>query len=165
MLDGEFTSVEKFIILRCLVAMAHADGVVTDDEISYINNFAEQISLSPLQKAQLSTDFDVAQDPFILFSQLENPAARSQVLYFARILAHQDGVLDPSEEELLRHLNMASSGQENFEPIKELARQVAADHLPINEGEAVRNSRSRPRAADFSLLERMLMEKTGGGAR
>ncbi len=101
----------KFTMLRCLVAMAHADGVVTDEERAYVSALANRMSLTNEQRTTLERDLVHAQDVGDLFRHINDPNYRSQVLYFARLMAFKDGILHPSEQEMLDKLHaLATDG-------------------------------------------------------
>jgi uncharacterized membrane protein YebE (DUF533 family) len=104
-------SASKFTMLRCLVAMAHADGVVTDEERAYVSALANRMSLTNEQRTTLERDLVHAQDVGDLFRHINDPNYRSQVLYFARLMAFKDGILHPSEQEMLDKLHaLATDG-------------------------------------------------------
>lgn len=115
----------KFTMLRCLVAMAHADGVVTDEERAYVSALSNRMPLTREQRATLERDLVHAQDVGDLFRHINDPNYRSQVLYFARLMAFKDGVLHPSEQEMLDRLHALATDGLDMEQIRaDVARVV-----------------------------------------
>lgn len=151
---------EKFGMIRCIIAVAHADGVMVEEEVSYLMAFVNRIPFTPEQKKQLLADIKTPQDVGALFAQINNPVVRSQVLYFARILAFKDGELHPSEEKLLNHLHANITGAINFDEIKTEARKVAQAEIDFHE---FRMENQRPRQDSFFvplfyLLDQVLLK-------
>lgn len=99
--DRDFVSTSKFYMLRCLIAMAHADEIVTDEERAYISALTSRIPLNDEQRSILDTDLIKAQSIADLLPHINDPRFRGQLVYFARLMAYKDGVLDPSEQDLL----------------------------------------------------------------
>jgi|GEM_PF-1435281 len=123
-------SKSKFYMLRCLVAMAHADGVFHDDERDYIESMMNKIPLSEEQIATLHEDMSTPQDIEFLFANINEPRFRGQVIHFARIMAMKDGVIDPSEKDLLERLQGYSLKNLNVDEISsDVQRAVQADML------------------------------------
>lgn len=93
---------------RCVICMAHADGIVSPEERTYLTGvfqkMEERRGLTADQKKILLDDLEHPQDAGLLLAQINDPVYRSQVIDFARILAYKDG-LHPSEEVLLKKLH------------------------------------------------------------
>lgn len=123
----------KFYMLRCVVAMAHADGIVTDDERAYISAITNRIPLTDEQRSRLERDLDEQQDIFELFRHINDPRFRSQVLYFARIMAHKDGVLSPEEDDLLEKIHAITVEGLDIETIRAEARKVTATEMLVHD--------------------------------
>lgn len=127
-------------MMRCLVAIAHADGVFHDDERAYIETMMRKNTLSADQIETLRNDMDTPQrDIGALFAEIDDPAFRGQVVYFARLMAHKDGVLSPSEEDLVTRLNNYALGKIDLDAIKEdvhraVQAEMLAHEIVIDEG-------------------------------
>lgn len=124
---------------RCIVAIAHADGKVHDKERQYLldifDNMQRVKGLTDKDRAILERDMEVQQDPFELLQQIQSPNYRSQVLYFARYLSKVDGVIDPSEQDLIDRLHASVTAQ--VDPsIREQARK-ALDEAEDKEPEGI----------------------------
>lgn len=103
--DRDVVGTSKFYMLRCIVAMAHADGIVTEEEIAYAHALMNRMPLTDEQRGILENDLEEAQDIDDLLPYINDPNYRSQVVYFARLMAFKDGHLHPSEQELLDRLH------------------------------------------------------------
>jgi len=116
--DTTGISKSKLYMLRCLIAMAHADGVFHDDEHEYIENMMDKLELSENQISVLREDMANPQKTEELFFQIEEPKFRGQVVYFARLMAFKDGVVEPSEDDLLKRLHGSSVENLDMEEIR-----------------------------------------------
>lgn len=137
-------SKSHFYMLRCLIAMAHADDVFHEDEREYIEGMMNNLSLSVERIATLRKDMKTPEDIDALYSEIEEPRFRAQLIYFARIMAHKDGVLDPSEEELLERLNRYSLNAIDLEAVSDQIKgavhaDMLAHDISIEEGRPVRD--------------------------
>lgn len=158
-MDSTFTLDEKYMMVRCLIAMAHADGVVAPEEVAYLQKLIAHIPFSPVQKAQFTADFEAKQDIMVLYSIIENPAARAQVLYFARVLAYADGVLDATEQVILdrMHASIAVGDGAGVGALQEMAQKVAGEALPIEYVSQVEREKAlRPDAAYFAAFNEIM---------
>ena len=102
-------SINKLYMWRCIITMAHADGLIHQDERTHLTKIfdvmRQRAGLSQENYILLISDLSSPQDPIEMLSHINDPAYRSQVIYFARLLAYKDGHLHPSEEELLIKLH------------------------------------------------------------
>ena len=102
-------SISKLYMWRCIITMAHCDGLVHESERQYLtqifDNMRAKSGLSQENYILLMSDLSDSQDTFEMLSRINEPAYRGQVTYFARLLAYKDGNLDPSETDLLEKLH------------------------------------------------------------
>jgi DnaJ-domain-containing protein 1 len=136
-------SKSKFYMLRCLIAMAHADGVFHDDEREYIENMMSKLDLSEEQTATLNEDMVTPQKADALFAQIEDPKFRGQVVYFAQLMAFKDGIVDPSEEDLIKSLHGYSTKNLDMEEIranvkKSVQEEMARYDITIDGGRPIK---------------------------
>ena len=115
----------RFNMWRAVVAMVHADGVVTPHELAFINNYLAELSLSEEQLAQIAEDLQKPQDIFIAFSLIESPEDKRDFFALARALSWCDGDLDAQEEKILKQLELNDASadqwlQESREVIDEI---------------------------------------------
>lgn len=100
-----------FYMWRCVIALAHADGLVQQAERDYLERIFTRMdslgSLTPEQKASFAADLAAPGGQSIpeLLSHINEPVWRSQLIYFGYLLARADGVLDPREEDILKKLH------------------------------------------------------------
>jgi uncharacterized membrane protein YebE (DUF533 family) len=126
-------STSKFYMLRCVVAMAHADGVVTDAEIAYISSILNRLSLTPEQRKTFNADFKKAQKVEELLPYINEPKFRGQAVDFARIMAFKDGVLHPSEEEMLKKLHAAAMDGIDMDALRKTVKENVAKEMNLHD--------------------------------
>lgn len=131
-------SPSHFNMIRCILAVAHADGEIQEEERAFISKMTSKLTLSPEQQDRLEKDFEEPQDVIALFDKIEQPQFKSQVIHFARIMAWKDDALDPGEQEIVEKLQKHASKGAGHDDIK----PAVADYM--NE------SRSNP---DFEIPE------------
>ena len=107
----------RFQMWRAVVAMAHADGVVTMHELSFINDYLKDINLSPKQREIIGEDLREAQNINVLFSQVTEHEDQVDFFALARALSWSDGDFDSQEKKIIKRLE----GQmlNNMDVIKE----------------------------------------------
>lgn len=132
-MDNKTVSNSKFYMLRCLIAMAHADGIVTDAEIAYISGIMNRIPLSAEQRSVLENDFETPQDIGNLLRHINDPVYRGQLPYFARILAFKDGHLHPAEKELLDKMHAYAVDGLDMDAIRKEARKAVDAEMLLHD--------------------------------
>ena len=135
----ENVGTSKFYMLRCIIAMAHADGVVCDEEIAYMSAIMNRIPLNDEQRDTLENDFLEKQNISTLFAHINEPSYRGQVVYFARLMAYKDGDLHPSEQELLDRLHKMATDGLDIETIRADAKKAVEAELFIHDIEINEN--------------------------
>lgn len=144
----------KFYMIRCVIAMAHADGEVCDEERAYINALMRHINFSDEQRQTLRDDLDNEQDVADLFRYINDPRFRGQTVYFARILAHKDGVLDPSEQDLLDRIHAMATDGLDLEQIRADAHKAAQVNLKDHD---LTLDRIAPQGGLFGVFDEMML--------
>lgn len=152
--DKDNVSNSKFYMLRCVIAMAHADGKVCDEERAYIHAIMNRIPLSKEQRNILDNDLGAAQDIGSLFKHINDPRYRGQVVYFSRLLAYKDGILDPSEKDLLDRLHALATDGLNMDAIRADVKQALT--LEMNQID-IKTDKYRPEGGLFGLFDRFLL--------
>jgi uncharacterized membrane protein YebE (DUF533 family) len=94
----------RFNMWRAVVAMAHADGVVTLPELSFINEYLKEINLSSSQREVIGEDLRNAQDIIVLFSQITEQQDQVDFFALARALSWSDGDFDAQEKKIIKRL-------------------------------------------------------------
>ena len=145
----EHVGTSQFYMLRCLIVMAHADGVVCDEERAYIAALSNRLPLTEEQHNTLEEDFEKEQGLGELLSHINEPQYRSQVVYFARIMAYKDGVLHPSEDELLKKIHSYVVEGLDLETIREdvqkaVNAELLVHDISIDENRPMKNGHAIP---------------------
>ncbi len=124
---------------RCVVAMAHADGIMCDEECTYLEElFSTMKNASNLSEEHYQTlmdDLDTAPDAAEMLSLIEEPELRGQAIYFARLLAYKDGEFHPNEEALLEKMNLSATQNIDVEALRTEVREHAATQRALRESE------------------------------
>ncbi len=124
----EDVGTSKFYMLRCLIAMAHADGIVCDQERAYMSALISRLPLNHEQRATLESDLDNEQPIESLLPYINDPKFRGQIPYFARLMAMKDGVMHPEEDALLKKMHaFAIDGLDMDQIRKETQKAVQAE--------------------------------------
>lgn len=129
----------QFLMWRCIISMAHADGIVCDAEREYLDKIFDKMGLNDDQRKQLEKDIEENVDITGLLPQINDPAYRSQIVYFARLLAAKDGHICPDEKELLEKLHAQTSGRLNIEDIKKQVQENINDEMIRHDIEMAKN--------------------------
>jgi uncharacterized membrane protein YebE (DUF533 family) len=94
---------------RCVIALAHADGTVQDEEKTYLDNIVANLDrvygLTPAQKKVFADDMKTPRKISDLLPHVKNPEDRASLIYFGDLLVWKDGELSASEEEILKKLH------------------------------------------------------------
>ncbi len=157
--EKNIVSNSKLYMLRCVIAMAHADGIIAPEERAYVTAIMNRIPLTPEQRQTLENDFDHAQDMSDLFRHINDPRYRSQVSYFARLMAFKDGVLHPSEQELLDRLHAMTTAGLDIKAIKADVQKAVTAEMNLHD---IKVDQNRPTRGGhfipwFELLDEFLL--------
>lgn len=95
----------QFYIWRTLFAVAHADNVVTDEEIQFMAHVMDEISFSDEQLALLKDDLTNAKNAEAMFINITEHKDREQFFDFARDLVWVDGDFDAQEQTVMVQLH------------------------------------------------------------
>ena len=152
-------SVSKFYMIRCLIAMAHADGIIDEKEIAYISAMVNRLPLTEEQHGIIEDDFDNAKDVYDLLRYINDPVFRGQLPYFARVLAFKDGHLHPTEQELLDKLHANALEGVDMEEIKKNVRHAVQAEMTLHD---ISIDNDRPRKGEhfipwFQLFDEWLL--------
>lgn len=101
-----------FHMWRCIVAVAQADGQVSDAELSCLSRiFADLQKADAVSKDQMAVFGEdlVPPGPDIarLLPQVTDPGDRRLVFYFGGLMAQADGEMDPREDAILKKIGAA----------------------------------------------------------
>jgi hypothetical protein len=97
-------SESQFYMWRTVFAMAHADNIVTDEEIRFMAEALVDGGFSPEQRKVLEQDIKEPQDVFKMFGGISDAKDRSKFFMFARSMVYADGNYGPDEQNLMLQL-------------------------------------------------------------
>ena len=110
----------QFQLLRCIISIAHSDGIIQEEEREFIENMIRRLGLSDAREEILEDDFKHPKDPLEIFDNITDPKFRSQAIHFAKMIAWKDGELDPKEQDIIhklqKHATEKSAGFDDIEP-------------------------------------------------
>lgn len=95
----------QFYMWRTLFAVAHADDIVTDEEIEFMAHILTDIDFSDEQTKTLKDDIMNAKDVEFMFEGITNSDDRVRFFDLARDLVWVDGVFDNAEQSVMIKLH------------------------------------------------------------
>ena len=119
-------SESRFYMWRAIFAMAHADGVVTEEESDFLHEYLANVNFTKDQVAELKKDLKYPQDVGAMFSKISEQSDRAQFFYFARLLAWCDGDFDEQEKIILDKLRSSHIANIDIDLISKSVRESAA---------------------------------------
>lgn len=130
----------RYTMWRAIIALAHADHVVTQEEKDFIMKKLESIPFSTEQRTQLLEDMEEFPDIEALLPDITEPVDRSMLVYYGRLLVWSDGEYALQEEKLLKLMNMNALSQVDMEQAlsesRDYARQYADGYARSREEES-----------------------------
>jgi uncharacterized tellurite resistance protein B-like protein len=149
-----------YYMWRCIIVMAHADGVVHEKEQEFFDkvfaNMARAYALTPAQQETFASDLKTAQNIDALLPHVTDPEFRSLLLYFSQVVAWIDGNLSPDESNLLRKLHDAfGKGPETNEVMQRIRADIADQMFKRRADQ--QQSRQLERNPLFYALDALLM--------
>lgn len=94
-------SQSQFYMWRTLFAVAHADNIVTDEEIAFMAHVLEDIDFSEEQTEILKDDISNPKDIEMMFRGITEQEDRSKFFDFARDLVWVDGDFGTEEQSVM----------------------------------------------------------------
>lgn len=116
---SEGVSASKFYMWRAVVAMAHADGIVTPHELEFLQTSLQGVALSNGQMELLKKDIKYPQDIHVMFSQITDATDRREFFKLARILSWSDGDFDAQEKKILKSLEEINGSEQDRALLRE----------------------------------------------
>lgn len=152
-----------FTMWRCIVALAHADGQLSQPELDYFEKLFENLrrffDLSQEQRDTFANDLYVPQETLKLFSSINDPEARGMLVGFAEELAWIDNHLDPHEEEILRRLRMEGLSLSERERLRaDIRADIDMHKQEWTQERAALRGRARDRNPFFHAADLILMK-------
>lgn len=132
-----------FHMWRCIVAVAHADGIVQDEELQHLNKIFSGMQrdgvLTADQRETLGQDLVSPQNISSMLKRVTAQADRVQLAYAAALMAQANGEIDPGEEQVIRMISAGTLGDAEVN-------QLMADVHRALEDRAVQAALARARA-------------------
>lgn len=154
----EGISESKLHMLRCLIAIAHADNIFHEKEKEYIKGLMDKNPISEEQRSTLDNDMVDEQDIGEMYNKITEPKYKGQVVYFMRLMAQKDGVYDISEKDLVDRLNSLATENLDIAAISAEAKKVAQADLKLHEASIDKDgvSKNGKRISYFQWLDDIL---------
>lgn len=94
----------EFYMWRTLFSVAHADNVVTDEEVSFMAAVLDDVEFSEEQITTLKDDTVNAKDPNVMFKGITSQDDRLEFFILARDLVWVDGDFASEEQSVMIEL-------------------------------------------------------------
>ena len=94
----------QFYMWRAVFALAHADDVVTDEELRFMVEAIEDVPFSDLQKGILQGDVKEPQSVEEMFLKITEPVDQAGFFKFASQIVHIDGDFGEEEQAVMLKL-------------------------------------------------------------
>lgn len=154
----------QFYMWRTLFAMAHADDIVTEEEIRYMMEALEDIPFSAEQQDILKDDIGVKQDIEAMFNKITDAKDQAMFFNFARDLVWVDGDYGVEEQEVmlkLKRLHIENVDVDSL--IGNIGLQLESDEddgdfTDSDAGSSMRNKKSKKNIV-FSFRDRFLKDR------
>ena len=144
-----------FAMWRCVVAVAHADGILHDKEEAHFQKlFADlggAIDIPPAQAAQLIADLKQPQDIASLLPTVTDAEQRCLLVNFAHVVAHVDGELHPEEAKLLALLDKNVPQTQDTDRIRDEIRRDIVRQMAQHAGDALSEEGARSCTLTYAL--------------
>ena len=121
---SEGISASRFYMWRAVVAMAHADGIVTPHELNFLQEQVRDVSLSAGQLQILAGDLNKPQDIHAMYAQITSVADRRDFFKLARVLSWSDGDFDAQEKHIIDFLEQEMADNDNRRALEESRESV-----------------------------------------
>ncbi|MCI5059913.1 MAG: TerB family tellurite resistance protein [Alphaproteobacteria bacterium] len=99
----------RFYMWRAVVAMVHADGVVTPHEMFFVSEHTKSLDFSPEQNEIFLNDLKKPQSVDEMFARITHAQDRKDFFSLARALSWCDGDFDAQEKAILERLEELDS--------------------------------------------------------
>lgn len=121
---GDGLSASRFYMWRAVVAMAHADGIVTPHEVSFLQDSVKNTDISKGQVQILTADLGTPQDIYRMFSHITDPRDKKDFFKFARVLSWSDGDFDAQEKHIVETLEKIHMDETSRRLLNESKKEV-----------------------------------------
>lgn len=139
---SEAISQSEFYMWRTLFALAHADGIVTQEEIRFMAESLEDNAFSEAQKDVLTDDISNPKKPSDMFSKIEDVKDQARFFKFAQKFVWIDGKYAPEEEQVMTQLISAHMREVDFESLVEQVDMEWEESASVGDGGGIEHRRS-----------------------
>lgn len=157
-LDGSL-----FSLLRCIIAVAHADGKIHDDEMDHLGRLLYSIgrtyTMSPQQMGTFERDLAKSPNIEITLMGVTEPSQRCMVINFANILTRIDGELHPKESDFIKKLQAAIPETPENKIIRDQIQRSVMQEMATFASDAQHQERKAGGMATYVL--RALLKRVG----
>lgn len=153
MMTNQSLSESRFYMWRAVFAIAHTDGRVTPEEITFARNYLQNVPFLPEQKEALLNDLSEPQDVRDLLDQVTDPSDQADFFQFAMMLGWSDGEASASEQKLIDRLNAQQMSRFNRDDI---ARKIKDSRKAAILRRAVEDEEFARQARDVSSLANVI---------
>jgi len=112
------------------------------------------MNLTEEQRKTFEGDLQAAQGIPQLLAHINEPEWRGQLIYFAGLLARADGVLDPSEEVLIKKLHADHMASLDMDKIRADVKKAVGDEMFRHD---LKQSEIRPQRGLSAILDSLLL--------
>ncbi|MCB1652118.1 MAG: TerB family tellurite resistance protein [Alphaproteobacteria bacterium] len=156
----------QFYMWRTLFAVAHADNVVTDEEVRYMAEVLEDIPFSADQRAILTEDSKHAQSIEEMFKGITDVRDQAAFFQYARELVHIDGDYGEEEQGVMLKLGEIHLKNANLDDLigsvsLELEEDFNPDYEETGDSSRPFDEQRNLKKKIFSFRERFLKDRFG----
>jgi len=126
-------SESRLYMWRAVIAMVHADGVVTPQEMAFVQESISNIGLSQLQMNTIGHDLKTPQDSYEMFKCIDSQVDKKDYFALARAISWCDGDLDKQEQTILRNLERIHMNEEEMKMLDQSRKQMQEITLEGNQ--------------------------------
>ena len=137
--DKDVVGTSKFYMLRALIAMAHADGVVCDEERAYMAALMNRLPLDDEQRETLENDLEKEQKLEDLLKYINDP---------------KDGNKAPSEDTLLAKMHATAVDGLDMDAIRAEAKKATLYEMNAH---SIEIDQLRPHGGLFGAFDKMML--------
>jgi len=107
----------QFSMWRSIFAVAHADGVVSDEEVRFMAETLELLPFSEEQRGILSSDIKEVRDVEEMFAGITDSVDQAEFFNIAHKLVHVDGDYSAEEQEMMLKLKQLHLSNVNLDEL------------------------------------------------
>lgn len=118
----------RFAMWRAVLALAHADGVITPEEMDFIVQTMREIPFTNHQRQILQQDLEDVPDISQLFKSITDPQDQQDFFRYGQDIVMVDGDFAAEEEKMLKKLRLDHLDKETEQQVRKTMRDVMLDY-------------------------------------